>query len=80
VPFASNFATVISRWIICTGVSSCFIVPPFRVMLNRLQHEMAHQLRYLDIVLLGEVVDAPLFLSGQPDAEHGFTLRTLLRQ
>jgi hypothetical protein len=41
---------------------------------------MAHQLRYLDIVLPGEVIDTPLFLPGQPDAEHGFAFRTLLRQ
>lgn len=49
-------------------------------MLDRLQHEMAHQLRYLDIVLPGKVVDAPLFLPGQPDAEHDFALGSLLWQ
>jgi hypothetical protein len=78
VPFANSFATVISRWIICTDVSSCFIVPPFRVVLDGLQHEMTHQLRYLDIVLLGEVIDAPLFLPGQSDAEHRFAFGPLL--
>ena len=48
-------------------------------MLDGLQHEMAHQFRDLDIMLLREVMYAPLFISGQPDAEHRFAFGLLIR-